>query len=155
MKSAHLTDETLQAVLLNEMRDDTIAAHLAVCTACGEKLANYQQLITGISKSAPETFSFDVTTVVMSKITGYEKKKSKKQAFAFWALLTFLCAGIASLSIPFIPELLAGFNTQSVFTTLLVTGTGLAVLLFLLADMKRQYKTKAEKLFKNALQPIH
>ncbi|MDZ4147446.1 MAG: hypothetical protein U1C58_04095, partial [Flavobacteriaceae bacterium] len=61
MKSTHLTDENLQAFILNEIQDDTIATHLAVCPNCREKLEKYQHLIVGITKIAPETFSFDVT----------------------------------------------------------------------------------------------
>lgn len=154
MKNDHLTDETLQAFLLNEMQDDTIAKHLAVCTNCGKKLETYQHLMIGISKIAPETFSFDVTTVVMDKIMRYGAKKSKKREFVFWALLIFLFVGISSLSIPFIHKILTVFNSNSIFTMLLVIGMGLVVLLFLLVDIYQQYKTKEEKIFKNNLQPI-
>lgn len=153
MKSTHLTDETLQAFLLSEMQEDAIATHLAVCSNCREKLETYRQLMLGISKTAPETFSFDVTSVVMDKIMLYEKKKSKKQGLFFWGVLTFLLLAIASLAIPFIPNILAVFYSKSLFTTLLVIGTGLVVFLFFLADINQQYKAKEEKVFKNNLQP--
>jgi len=68
MTNNHLTDETLQAFLLKEIQDDTITAHLAVCSSCREKLGNYQHLVVGIQKIESETFSFDVTTVVMDRI---------------------------------------------------------------------------------------
>lgn len=155
MKSPHLTDETLQAFLLSEMQEDAIATHLAVCSNCREKLETYRQLMLGISKTAPETFSFDVTSVVMDKIMLYEKKKSKKQGLFFWGVLTFLFLVIVSLAIPFIPKLLPVFYSKSIFTTLLVIGTGVVVFLFLLADINQQYKAKEEKVFKNNLQPTH
>lgn len=154
MKSDHLTDETLQAFLLKEIQDDTIATHLSVCPDCREKLEKYHHLIVAISKIAPETFSFDVTTLVMDKIIRYEKKKSNKQEFIFWALLIFLSVVIASFAIPFIPKILTQFYSKFIFTTLLAVGTGLVVLLFLLVDIYQQYKTKEEKIFKNNLQPI-
>lgn len=154
MKHKHLTDDILQVFLLKEIQDDTIATHLGECSNCREKLEKYQRLVVGISKIAPETFSFDVTTLVMDKITLFEKKKSKKQEFVFFGLLTFLLAVIASVSIPFIPKILTIFYSKSIFTTLFVIAIGLFVLLFLLADISRQYKTKEEKLFNNDLQPI-
>lgn len=154
MKNDHLTDETLQAFLLNEMQDDTITTHLALCKDCGEKHEMYQHLMIGMSKIAPEIFSFDLTTVVMDKIVLYENKKNKKQEFFFWGVLVFLLVTMASLSIPFMPVLLTVFYSKSIFITLLVIGTGLAVFLFLLADIKRHYKIKEEKIFKNNLQPI-
>ena len=53
MNHDHLTDETLQAFLLKEMQDNTIAEHLTVCPTCSEKLEDYQRVIVGISKVAP------------------------------------------------------------------------------------------------------
>jgi predicted nucleic acid-binding Zn ribbon protein len=154
MNNEHLTDETLQAFILNEIQDDAIATHLAVCSNCREKLEKYQYLIVGISKMAPETFSFDVTAVVMDKIMIYERQESRRQEWIFWGLLTILLLVISSFSIPFIPKILAVFYSIPVFKTLLILGTGLVVLLFLLADINKQYRMKEEKIFKNDLQPI-
>lgn len=154
MKSTHLTDETVQAYLLDEMPDSAIAKHLAMCENCRQKLEAYRHLMADISKTVPETFSFDLTTVVMDKIMLYEKKKNKKKEFFFWGALTFLLLTIASLSIPFIPKILTVFHSKSIFATLLVIGTGLVVFLFLLVDINRQYKIKKEKIFNNNLQPI-
>lgn len=152
MKSTHLSDEILQAYLLKEIQDDSTAAHLAECAMCRQKLEDYQVLMSNMPHIKTESFSFDVTAVVMNNITLYEKKKSQKQELVFWGLLIFLSIGIASFSIPYIPEILAAFS-KSVLTTLLVAGTGLSVLLFLLADIFRQYKSKEEKLFQSHLQP--
>jgi len=154
MKSIHLTDEILQAFLLKEIRDDSIAAHLIVCSKCRKRLEEYQYLIDSVQKIKTETFSFDVTILAMNNIVLYEKKKSKKQELVFLGLLIFLLIAISSFSIPFIPKILAIFCSKSILTTLLVIGTGLVVLLFLLADITQQYKTKEEKIFKNNLQPI-
>lgn len=154
MKTIHLTDEILQAYLLKEIHDDTIATHLAVCSTCKERLETYQLLIDSVRETTPEIFSFSVTTLVMNNIMLYEKKKSKKQELRFWGLLIFLVMVISSFSIPFMPRIFAIFYSTSILTTLLVIGTGLIVLLFLLADIIQQYKTKEDKLFKNNLQPV-
>lgn len=154
MKSIHFTDEILQAYLLKEIQDDTIATHLTVCSTCRERLEEYQFLIDSVQKTKTETISFNVTTLAMNTIMLYEKKKSKKQELVFWGLLIFLLLAISSFSIPFIPRMLAIFYTKSILTTLLIIGTGLVVLFFLLADITQQYKAKEEKIFQNNLQPI-
>lgn len=154
MINDHLTDETLQAFLLKEMQDDAVAVHLAACADCREKLENYQRLVVGVKKMAPESFAFDVTTVVMDKIVQYERQKSQRQEFIFWGLLSHLIIVIIAFSIPFLPQIRAIFTAIPVFSALLIGGTGAVVLLFLLADINRQYKTKEAKIFQNKLQPV-
>lgn len=154
MNSSHITDEVLQAFLLKEIDNETITKHLAECSACQKRLDEYQYLIDGVQKIEPETFLFDAVPLAMNTIMLYEKKKRKKQELMFWGLLSVLLIAISATSIPYLPALLAIFTSKSVFTTLLVTGTGLVVLLFLLADILRQYKKKEEKIFNNNLQPI-
>lgn len=153
MNSVHLTDEMLQAFLLKEVQDNSIATHIAECATCTERLEAYQHLIDSVQQMKPESFSFDMTTLAMNCIFLYEQKKSKKQEWFYWGMMILPVIVVSSFAIPFIPNILAMFYSNSVFTTLLVTGTGLAVLLFLLADIIRQYKMKEEKLFKDFLQP--
>lgn len=153
MKNSHLTEETLQALLLKEMQDDTAEIHLSECADCQTKLEKYQLLISDIQKIEPETFPFDVTTVAMYKIECYEKQKSRNQERILRVVFTFLSVLISSLSIPFIPQVLTTFFTLSIFTTLLIVGTGLAVFLFLLADLNKRYKLKEQKIFDDNLQP--
>lgn len=154
MTNEHLTDETLQAFLLNETQEDTIAAHLSACADCREKLENYQRLVVGIQKMTPESFAFDVTTVVMDKIVQYKRQETQKQEFVFWGLLGLLILVIVAFFVPFLPQIRAFFTAIPVFTALLIGGTGAVVLLFLVADTNRQYKIKEEKIFQNKLQPI-
>jgi hypothetical protein len=153
MNNTHLTDENLQAYLLREIQDDDIAIHLTACALCRQKLEEYQALMNNIAQIKAEAFAFDVDTLVMNNITLYEKKKSRRQEVAFWMIFIVVLVVIASFSIPFLPKLLAIFNSNSTLSTLLISGTGLAILLFLLADTIRQYKQKEEKLFQNKLQP--
>ncbi len=153
MTSSHLSDESLQAFLFNEIQDDTIAKHLALCSMCRKRLEAYRHLSAEISKMPPEAFPFDLTTLTMPHIMRYEKQKSRRQAMVFWGILIWLLMIISAFSIPYIPKILAIFNSKSIFTTLLVIGTGAVVFLFLLADLALQYKTKAGKIFQNNLQP--
>lgn len=153
MKSSHLSDEILQEYLLNEIQDASIATHLTVCSICRKRLEEYEFLIDCVQKIETETFSFNVSTLVMNHITLYEKKKSKRQALIFWGLLALVFIAIASFSIPYFPAVLSIFDSKPMATTLLIIGTGSLVLLYLLADIIQQYKSKEEKLFRNNLQP--
>lgn len=154
MNTIHLTDDMLQAYLLKETEDDTIAPHLSACFSCRERLDAYQLLVNSVQTMKPETFTFNVSSLVMNRIVLYEKKKTKKQAWVYWGLLVVLSIVIVSFSIPFLPRIPALFYSTSLITILLVIGTGLAVLLFLLTDITRQYKKKENKLFQKNLQPI-
>lgn len=155
MKHLHLSDEILQAFALNERQDDTTAEHLSACSICRQRLEAYQHLMAGIEQIKPEVFSFDVTALAMDQIGRYEKKKNKKENLVFWGVSAIVSIGISGFAIPFVPTVFAIFNSESIFTTLLVIGTGLAVLLFLLADAMRQYQKKERQLFKDHLQPMH
>jgi hypothetical protein len=154
MNYTHLTEETLQTYLVKEIQEDTIIAHLVECSNCRERVEEYQFLFDSMRKISTETLSFDVSTLVMSNIMLYEKKKSKRKELASWGLLLFLVITIASFSIPFIPKVLPIFSLKFNLATLLLIGTGLGVLLFLLTDCIRQYKAKEDEIFKNNLQPI-
>ena len=72
MTNDHLTDEILQAYLFEEMQDDAIASHISVCKECRKKIENYQQLVNNLTKISPDSFAFDVTTLVMNNIVQYE-----------------------------------------------------------------------------------
>ena len=154
MTNNHLTDETVQAFLFKETKDDGITMHLLECVECRGKFENYQYLVNNIKRVAPETFSFDVTNLVMDRIMLFERQESRKQGLIFWGLLTFLLIVISSFSIPFVPQILTVFYSIPFFTSIFVVGTGLVVFLFLLADINKQFKMKEEKIFRNKLQPI-
>lgn len=155
MNSEHLSDEALQAYLFKEVEDDASAAHLSACSICRERLDEYRFLIDRLQETKPEAFSFDLSSHVMDKVLQHETRKRKREYLVYWGILAFAFMVLASFSIPFVPQVLAVFYLDSMLTTLFVLGTGLAVLVFLLADLARQYKTKADRLLKKSLQPIH
>ncbi|WP_144884873.1 anti-sigma factor family protein [Lacibacter cauensis] len=154
MNSNHLSDELLQACLLNELQqDDMVDTHLRFCPDCRKRLEEYRLLFTHIKEVETEPYAFDSTALVMEAVVHYAQKKQKRKALFYWGGLLFLVVIIGSFSIPFIPAVLAVFRSQSLITSLLFTGTAVAVFLFLWTDLKRQYKSKEEQLFKNNLQP--
>lgn len=142
MKSDHLTDETLQAFLLNEMQDDTIATHLVACSDCRENLEKYQHLMAGISKIAPETFSFDVTSLVMAKIKEVETQKEKNANIVLYLSLSAVSIIAMVLLYPYIKTIFVQFKSLSVIGYVFMLVSTLGVVVFLLNDIIRQYKQK-------------
>ncbi len=156
MKNEHLTEETLQAFLLKETQEDGIATHLLACENCRARFENYQHLVAEIQKIAPETFSFDVTTVVMDKIVSYERKESSKQELILWGVLILLLLVILGFSLPFVPQIFSIFSAMPLFSNFLLFGTSIFVLVFLIADIYKAHKIEEKKIFGNNLQPtIH
>jgi hypothetical protein len=154
MKNNHFSDETLQAFLFKEIEDENIAQHLAMCSICQAKLETYQSLVDNIQKMAPETFSFDLTTMVMDNVMAFEKKKQKINELSFWGAFTLIFLIISTFSLSFLPQPLRIFYELPFISNLLIIGTGFVFLLFLLADLFKQYKIKEKKIFENKLQPV-
>jgi hypothetical protein len=154
MKNNHLTDETLQEFLLNEIQDDAINVHIAECSICYTKLENYRHLIERINEITPETFSFDVTNVVMHKIEQYVVRENTIRDLIFWGIMATLIGSIVLLSLPFLKPIVSVFYTKSLFTNLFIIGTGICVVIFFVADIYKLYKAKEKILFDNNLQPI-
>ena len=115
----------------------------------------YQSLMDSLKNVEPETFPFDVTSVAMNSIMIYEQNENKKKALLSWGGLFIVLISISSLSIPYVPKVLALFYSNSIYTSLLVIGTGLVVFIFLLADIIQNYKNKEKLIFNKELQPIN
>lgn len=142
MKNNHITDEILQEFLLKEIQDDTIASHLTVCSSCQKKLEEYQLLINSVQKIKPETFSFDVTSIVMAKINEVERQKEKNTNNVLYLSLSSISIAVLVLLYPYIKSILTHFKLFSVMENLFVLVSSLGVVVFLLNDLHRQYKQK-------------
>ncbi len=153
MKYDHLTDDIIQAFILKETSDGKIALHISECNVCKAKLESYQMLMSAMGDIEPESFSFDITTIVMQRIEQYE---NKKKAFGFYVLMTILgiiIVGLLVISIPFILPVFQLFPSMTMITNVFIIVSALSVFIFLLTDIFRQYKQK-ERLFLNKiLQP--
>lgn len=148
MINTHLTDETLQAFLLKEIQDDTIANHLTVCPECQKKLTEYHYLIEGVQNIKVETFSFDVTSVVMEKIVETEIQKEKKTFTALYASLLIITVIISVFLYPYIKIIFSQLKTSSIMTNAFILVSALGIAAFLLNDAFRQYKQKEMLLLK-------
>ncbi len=142
MNNNHLTDETLQAFLLTEMQDDTIALHLDLCETCRGKLEIYQHLMVGISTLEPETFPFDVTALVMKKINELETQKEKNTNLVLYMSLSIVSIVALALLYPYVKIVFTPFNSFSIMANIFMLVSALGVVVFIMNDQFRQYKQK-------------
>jgi hypothetical protein len=142
MKNNHLTDEILQTLLLNEVQDEIVDKHISECQVCKEKMKNYQFLFTSIKKVEPETFSFDVTSLVMEKIYEVEIKKEKNANIALYMCLSIILIIVFILLYPYVKTIFSQFKSSSIMANAFMMVSTLGVTIFLLKDIYRQYKRK-------------
>lgn len=142
MKSIHLSDEILQAYLLKEIQDETIDTHLRACSSCQKKLEGYQFLIENVKKIKPETFSFDVTSLVMAKINQVEAQKEKNTNTPLYISLSLISIAALALLYPYIKTIFTQSKSFSTIGNVLLLVSALGVAVFLLNDLFRQYKQK-------------
>jgi hypothetical protein len=142
MESNHIPDEILQAYLLNEIQDDIITAHLSGCLSCQKKHEEYQFLLDSVQKIKPETFSFDVTSIVMAKINEVERQKEKNTNIVMYLSLSSISIAALVLLYPYIISIFTQFKLFTVMGNLFMLVSALGVTIFLLNDMIRQYKQK-------------
>ena len=142
MKNNHITDEILQAYLLNEIQDDNIATHLSECSSCQEKLEEYQLFIDSVQKIKPETFSFDVTSIVMAKINEVERQKEKDTNIVLYMSFSIVSIVAMVLLYPYLKIIFTQFKSFSIMANVFMLVSVLGVVIFLLNDLFRQYKQK-------------
>jgi negative regulator of sigma E activity len=142
MKNNHITDEILQAYLLNEIQDDNIASHLTACSSCQKKLEEYQLFIDSVQKIKPETFSFDVTSIVMAKINEVERQKEKDTNIVLYMSFSIVSIVAMVLLYPYLKIIFTQFKSFSIMANVFMLVSVLGVVIFLLNDLFRQYKQK-------------
>lgn len=142
MINNHLTDEAIQTYLLKEVQDDSITKHLAECSICKIKLEEYQLLINNVQKIKTETFSFDVTSLVMEKIIEVETQKEKKANSVLYMSLSIVLIVAMALLYPYTKIIFTQFKSFSIMGNAFMIVSVLGVVVFLLNDLFRQYKQK-------------
>lgn len=142
MKVDHLTDEHIQTFLLEEIKDDSVTKHIEVCAICQAKLIEYESMINGISNLVPEVFSFDVSAVVLKKITELEYQKEKRGSMLLYIGLSIFFIVCLVVLYPYIKSIFISFNSLSSIKSLIITVSVMGFVFYLLNDLLRQYKHK-------------
>jgi hypothetical protein len=142
MNTKHLTDDIIQAYILQEISDNQIALHILECANCKAKMESYQTLMNTIGNLKSETFPFDVTALVLQKIEATETKKTALGSYALIAVLSVFFMGVILLIIPITEPIIQMFRSLNVIDNAFLTVSAVCVLIFLIKDTFRQYKQK-------------
>lgn len=142
MTNNHLTEETLQAFLLKEIKEDSISMHVSACADCREKLEEYKFIIDSLNKVKAETFSFDVASLVIEKIISVEAQKEKNTSTVLYLMLLMVSVVTLLLVYPFLKPILTQFKLFSAPTNIFIFISIIGFAIFLLIDLFRQYKQK-------------
>ncbi len=147
MENKHLTEENIQSFILKEIVDEKIRIHLSQCKECQAKYNTYNMLLSSITSLQPETFSFDVSAIVMQKIEADKTKKTTENYSLLYAILGLFCIGIFTVLFPYFKPILLYFLKLSVFENGLIFITFLGITIFLLNDIFRNHKKNEILLF--------
>lgn len=146
MISKHLSDTDIQEYILGNLDHQMVVIeHLKVCNRCKAKTEMYQQLFFAIKVQPKPQFNFDLTRMVLSKITQSNPK------FSLSTLLVYLFAGAGVICISFVfylfseyvADLFSGFSAI-ILSFMLVTT--LAILILQSVDLIRKYQRKMDEL---------
>lgn len=142
MNSNHLTDDSIQAYILQEISDNQIALHISGCASCKAKMESYQTLMHTMGTLKSETFSFDASALVMQKIEATETKKTALGSYALIAILSILILGVILFSIPITEPIIQVFRSLNAIDSAFIIVSAGGVFIFLFKDVFRQYKQK-------------
>lgn len=140
MKTDHLTDDIIQAYILQEPNDPQIALHISECTACKAKMESYMVLMDAIRHIEPETFSFDAVTLVLQKIEAREKFYPGKYPLTIFSGI--FISGVFLISLFIIKPAFQTFRPLNEIENIFIAISAVCVFTFLLIDIFRQFRQK-------------
>ena len=138
--SEHLSDEQIQEFVLDSSAcAPGIGEHVQLCDLCRVKVETYQQVITAIEEQPIPAFDFDISEAVLAGIA-LQKRNGRN-----WWLFFFFATGILVTGIAvylFRKEIAIVFEGISTFLIYLMLVTGVFILIAVIIDMLKSYKTK-------------
>lgn len=145
MNTNHLTDENIQDIALKNLKEEQLPMHIKECTECKASLKAYQFMMNSMNEIRPESFSFDVSELVMQRIKDAEPESSSVWVYVLASALIIFVTGVLLFFMPVLKPFFELFHSPDSMYNLFVAVTGLCVFAFLMQDVLRQYKQK-EKL---------
>jgi len=142
MNTNHLTDEAIQDYVLQKISDEQFSLHISECADCKAKMKAYQALMNTMDNIEPETFSFDVTALVLQKIEAAETKRKTLGSYALATILSVFNLGVILFSLSVIEPVIQVFRSLKVIDTAFIFVSALCVFIFLFKDIFRQYRQK-------------
>mgnify|MGYP001386358578 CR=1 FL=1 len=145
MNNEHVSDDIIQAYILDEITDKEVSLHMSSCHECRVKLQSYRILMDQLNAIEPEVFTIDVASLVMHKIEKTENQSRSLGNYAFIGGFGVLILGVLVFFIPYIIPVVEILRSITFIGNVFLFVSAVSVLLFLLADILRDYKEK-EKL---------
>lgn len=145
MNTNHFTDEAIQDFILLRIEDEKFDLHISECPECKAKMESYKVLMNALSNLEPETFSFDVTALVMKKIEVTETETVLSSAFTWFTITSIFILAVIILNLSFLKPIIQIFLSLSLMDNTFILISALCVFIFLAKDVISQYKQK-EKL---------
>jgi hypothetical protein len=142
MITKHLTDEEIQGYALDRPNAKPSAIeHIQLCEKCKEKVIAYQLLVTSIKEQSIQTFDFNLSELVVSKLPQPKPAYLPDNRFVYFlAFIAIILTGI--LFYMFRGYLLSLFSDITPFLIYLITTSVITVLVVLIADMYKNYQKK-------------
>jgi hypothetical protein len=140
MMNEHLSDEQIQEFVLDPSASaPAISEHAQLCALCRTKVEAYQVMITAIEEQPVPAFDFDISEAVLANIA-LQKRNGRN-----WWLFILIAAGISVSGVAvylFWKDIAGIFQGLSTFFIYLMALTGLLILMAVVIDMLKTYKTK-------------
>jgi len=140
MTNEHLSDEQIQTFVLDRSTcEPGIGEHVQQCDLCQMKVETYQLMITAIEEQPIPAFDFDISEAVLANIE-WQKRNGRN-----WWLFILIAAGlsVSGVAVYLFREDIAGmFQGISTFLIYLIAFTGLLILIAVMIDMLKSYKSK-------------
>ena len=144
MIAVHLSEEEIQQYAVDKKASvPHLIAHMEVCADCQAKVQTYTQLFEAIRLQEKPAFDFDLSELLMPQLA--------KPKFAFNDFLGYLTVFLMGLSTivavfvfrKYLANIFTGVMPMFIYLILL---TGLAVIVFQVAEMFRKYQKQISTL---------
>jgi hypothetical protein len=140
----HLSDEQIQTFVFDRSAcEQGIGEHVQQCDLCQTKVEAYQLMITAIEEQPIPAFDFDISEAVLANIE-LQKRNGRN-----WWLFMLIAAGVLITGVAvylFIEDITILFKGIGTFLTYLIILTGVFILVAVVIDMLKTYKTKMHML---------
>jgi len=141
----HITDYEMQQFVVDRHHCEiTIVEHIHICSECKMKAEIYQSLITGIKQQSEPAFDFDLSALVLQKLSSPKQKTSDKSLL--WVLIFIGVAFVGAIAYYFQHSFAYLFEGISAIFIYLIVITVITVLTGLFIDMYKKYNKEMKLL---------
>lgn len=146
MTGEHISDNDIQQYVLDKINcTNATIEHVDMCPGCKAKADTYQLMFSAIKQQSKPTFEFDLTGLVLSRLTDQEPANSNATSLV-WPLAFIGVCSICVTGYLFGQHLINMFLSISAISMYLVFTAAITLICFQAIEMIRKYKRKIDKL---------